>query len=91
MDLSFYRCREVDAYTLYPWVHQYCNNVCVEDQTRPITFPDVSPASLPEDAEFSMAAGDFLEVYTEPGMHSGVTLQRAVSQKFAIKIQGARP
>lgn len=34
---------------------------------RPIKFPDISPfdESTSEDMEFSMAAGDFLEIYTE--------------------------
>ena len=27
-----------------------------------VTFPDVEPGDLPEDAQFSMVAGDFLEV-----------------------------
>jgi carnosine N-methyltransferase len=62
------KCQDVNMYTLYPWVHQFCNNKRSEDQIRPITFPDVRPADLPrsEDCNFSMAAGDFLEVYTEP-------------------------
>jgi carnosine N-methyltransferase len=33
---------------------------------RSVSFPDVDPASLPEGSCFSMAAGDFLEVYAEP-------------------------
>lgn len=59
---------------LYPWVHQFCNMRSSSEQTRPVTFPDVNPADistvLADDArfpQFSMAAGDFLEVYTEPG------------------------
>lgn len=38
-----------------------------EDQLEPITFPDTDPSDVPEGANFSMAAGDFLEVYQEPG------------------------
>ena len=30
----------------------------------PVKFPDVDPGDLPEDAQFSMIAGDFLEVST---------------------------
>ena len=52
---------------MYPWVHQYCNNWSFEDQTAKVTFPDINPSDLPHTADFSMAAGDFLEVYTEPG------------------------
>ncbi|PAA65187.1 hypothetical protein BOX15_Mlig014030g1, partial [Macrostomum lignano] len=60
------RCSEPNCFTLYPWVHQFCNNWSWADQLRPITFPDVSPADLPKSGSFSMAAGDFLEIYTEP-------------------------
>ena len=37
------------------------------DQIEPIRFPDVDPSELPPNSNFSMAAGDFLEVYQEPG------------------------
>ncbi|XP_029960319.1 carnosine N-methyltransferase [Salarias fasciatus] len=57
------RCEKVNALTLYPWIHQFSNNKKSCDQTRPITFPDVNPQSLPIDSEFSMVAGDFVEVY----------------------------
>ncbi|KAK3094979.1 hypothetical protein FSP39_008676 [Pinctada imbricata] len=59
------KCREVNSFTLYPWVHQWTNNKYTEDQTQPITFPDVNPSDLPLNSNFSMAAGDFLEVYQE--------------------------
>ena len=52
---------------LYPWIHQFCNNILSSDQTSPIQFPDVNPNQLNPDVNFSMAAGDFLEVYTDPG------------------------
>ncbi|KAM9743531.1 carnosine N-methyltransferase [Menidia menidia] len=60
------RCEQVNALTLYPWIHQFSNNKKSSDQTRPIRFPDINPQSLPYDADFSMVAGDFVEVYTEP-------------------------
>lgn len=53
---------------LYPWIHQHSNNKSNEDRTRSITFPDVDPSSISDEVEFSMAAGDFLEIYKEPGM-----------------------
>jgi len=62
------RCHDVNMYTLYPWVHQYCNNMSNADQIRPIEFPDVSPTDMPPNSNFSMAAGDFLEVYEDAGM-----------------------
>ncbi|XP_028658190.1 carnosine N-methyltransferase [Erpetoichthys calabaricus] len=60
------RCSEVNSRTLYPWIHQFSNNKQSADQTRPVHFPDVNPQSLPPNSDFSMVAGDFLEVYTEP-------------------------
>ena len=61
------KSKQKNEYTFYPWVHQYCNNASAKDQIRPVTFPDISPSSsLSSDANFSMIAGDFLEVYSDP-------------------------
>ncbi|XP_008293928.1 carnosine N-methyltransferase [Stegastes partitus] len=60
------RCEKVNALTLYPWIHQFSNNKKSSDQTRPIRFPDVNPQSLPLTSDFSMVAGDFVEVYSDP-------------------------
>ncbi len=71
--LLFVRCGpDTNIFTLYPWIHQFCNNRANSDQIRPITFPDVSPNEIANqpDANFSMAAGDFLEIYTDPGKYS---------------------
>lgn len=59
------RCDKVNSLILYPWIHQFSNNKKSSDQTRPISFPDVNPQSLPLNSDFSMVAGDFLEVYTD--------------------------
>ncbi|XP_058493136.1 carnosine N-methyltransferase [Solea solea] len=59
------RCEKVNALTLYPWIHQFSNNKKSSDQTRPIRFPDVNPQSLPLTSDFSMVAGDFVEVYSD--------------------------
>ncbi|XP_065071154.1 carnosine N-methyltransferase-like [Rhopilema esculentum] len=55
-----------NSITYYPWVHQYCNIVKPDNHIAAVKFPDVNPRELPQDAKLSMAAGDFLEVYTEP-------------------------
>ncbi|GAB6032003.1 hypothetical protein CHUAL_010380 [Chamberlinius hualienensis] len=59
------KCTETNLYTLYPWVHQTCNNLKAENQVKTVTFPDVDPSDIPRNSGFSMAAGDFLEIYTE--------------------------
>ncbi|XP_061586828.1 carnosine N-methyltransferase [Cololabis saira] len=60
------RCEKVNALSLYPWIHHFSNNKKSADQTRMIRFPDVNPQSLPLNSDFSMVAGDFVEVYTDP-------------------------
>ncbi|XP_074658207.1 carnosine N-methyltransferase-like isoform X2 [Tubulanus polymorphus] len=60
------RCHSVNSLTFYPWIHQWCNNRRHDDQIKAMRFPDADPSAIPPDANFSMAAGDFLEVYTEP-------------------------
>eukprot|EP01135_Chromosphaera_perkinsii_P011579 Nk52_evm18s2449 gene=Nk52_evmTU18s2449 len=53
-------------YAIYPWIHSYNNHQRFEDQVKPVMIPDVLPSNLPVTADFSMAAGDFLEVYRDP-------------------------
>ena len=64
---AHFRCESVNSLTLYPWIHQFSNNKRSSDQTRSVSFPDIDPQSLPITSDFSMVAGDFCEVYTEPG------------------------
>lgn len=60
------RCLVENEFKLYPYVHQYVNNLNRNDQTRAITFPDVSPTQRPpKKGTMNMVAGDFLEVYRE--------------------------
>ena len=60
------RCRGTHLYRLHPWCTTHTNHLKPEDQSAAVTFPDTDPSLMPADAPFSMAAGDFLEVYTEP-------------------------
>ncbi|KAI7831922.1 N2227-like protein-domain-containing protein [Kickxella alabastrina] len=57
---------QVGQYMIYPFVHQFSNVVRAEDQLRAVQIPDVLPSKLPfpQSAEFSMTAGDFIEVYS---------------------------
>ena len=64
---AHFRCEKVNSLTLYPWIHQFSNNKRSSDQTRSVSVPDIDPQSLPITSDFSMVAGDFCEVYTEPG------------------------
>ncbi|XP_014227359.1 carnosine N-methyltransferase isoform X1 [Trichogramma pretiosum] len=59
------KCRGINSFRVHPWVHQYMNNIEPQHQIKEVYFPDINPSDLPENAQFSMVAGDFLEVYTE--------------------------
>ncbi|XP_036339294.1 carnosine N-methyltransferase isoform X1 [Rhagoletis pomonella] len=65
-------CTEENKYTLYPWVHQFVNNLRMADQVMPIRFPDICPAKNPPKGNLMMAAGDFLEVYKTPNSYDCV-------------------
>lgn len=56
----------VNEHVIYPYVHSVGNWRTAGDMLRPVRIPDVLPASLPPDVEFSMVAGDFVEVYAKP-------------------------
>jgi carnosine N-methyltransferase len=52
---------------IYPWIHQHCNMPSAEIQTAEVRIPDVLISDgVPSTADFSMVAGDFIEVYSEP-------------------------
>ncbi|XP_023344235.1 carnosine N-methyltransferase [Eurytemora carolleeae] len=59
------KCTTINSFKIQPYIHNFCNNISDEDQLKTVHFPDVDPNQLPEDRKFSMAAGDFLEVYNE--------------------------
>ncbi|KAK9676523.1 hypothetical protein RND81_11G082700 [Saponaria officinalis] len=56
----------VDEWTIYPWIHSNCNSLSDADQLRPVSIPDILPASAGITEGFSMCGGDFIEVYTDP-------------------------
>lgn len=58
----FIRCCSTNMHQVYPWVHQYVNNLKPEHQTKGVSFPDINPRELTANSVFTMAAGDFLEV-----------------------------
>ena len=50
---------------VHPWVMQTCNTRSSADLIRGCQVPDTPPWSLPDGANMSMVAGDFLEVYRD--------------------------
>uniref|UniRef100_A0A182NK66 carnosine N-methyltransferase n=1 Tax=Anopheles dirus TaxID=7168 RepID=A0A182NK66_9DIPT len=59
------RCVIANQCTIYPWVHQFVNNLSQQSQLVPVTFPDVSPTKFPPKGTMNMVAGDFLQVYRD--------------------------
>lgn len=64
--LFFFRSTGAHTHMIYPWVHQFSNVKSRDYQLTTVTVPDVDPSQLPQLGLFSMAAGDFLQVYTIP-------------------------
>uniref|UniRef100_A0A915HT62 carnosine N-methyltransferase n=1 Tax=Romanomermis culicivorax TaxID=13658 RepID=A0A915HT62_ROMCU len=59
-------CKAINSVTIYPFVHQWTNNLSYEDQVRPVSIPDVETSSpMPDGVKFCMSAGDFTEIYAK--------------------------
>ncbi|KAJ3112406.1 hypothetical protein HDU96_004585 [Phlyctochytrium bullatum] len=56
---------EMMTHEIFPWVHSFSNLATPDHQLRGVKIPDVYPGNIPENASFSMVAGDFLEVYSQ--------------------------
>ena len=59
------KCQGTKHTTIYPFVHQRCNNLLATDQIRPVEIPDLDPSQLPAGINFSMNAGNFTDIYEE--------------------------
>ncbi|XP_030482582.2 uncharacterized protein LOC115699363 isoform X2 [Cannabis sativa] len=58
---------DAGEWKIYPWIHSNCNSLSDSDQLRPVSIPDIHPASSAGLTEgFSMCGGDFVEVYNDP-------------------------
>jgi hypothetical protein len=53
---------QVHKYTIYPYIHSFSNAPDHASILRPITVPDILPSSLPAGSDFSLIAGDSLQV-----------------------------
>ncbi|KAG4108714.1 N2227-domain-containing protein [Neocallimastix lanati (nom. inval.)] len=54
-------------FRIYPWIHSFSNTEKSEHQIAPVDIPDILPGNLPKETNFSMVAGDFIEVYRASG------------------------
>ena len=57
--------KRANQFKMYPWVHSFSNVASQSIQMKEVMIPDVLVETIPSTADFSMAAGDFLQVYAE--------------------------
>lgn len=60
------RVTEPESLEIFPFIHNNSNVVTLNDQLRKVTLPDVNPRDLPQGADFSMCAGEFVVRYDCP-------------------------
>ncbi|WBW72812.1 methyltransferase, CARNMT1-like protein [Schizosaccharomyces osmophilus] len=54
----------INEFVIHPYIHSFSNHVTRDNQAAEVAIPDVVPSEcLNHGAFFSMAAGDFIEVY----------------------------
>ncbi|WFC96364.1 carnosine N-methyltransferase [Malassezia brasiliensis] len=58
--------QRVRQHVVYPYIHSVSNWVTAADLLRGVAIPDVLPSSLAPGTDFSMVAGEFVEVYAKP-------------------------
>lgn len=57
---------EPNSYSIYPFIHNWCNLFDAKDPIKPYKIPDVCPNDIIKPgAEFSMVAGEFMEAYKD--------------------------
>lgn len=54
-----------NQHILYPFIHSSSNWRTAADMLRAIKIPDINPTDLPSHIDFSMVAGEFVEVYSK--------------------------
>ncbi|KJA23747.1 hypothetical protein HYPSUDRAFT_184819 [Hypholoma sublateritium FD-334 SS-4] len=57
---------EIKKHTFYPYVHSFSNAPNRQSILQAVSIPDVAPSDLPSDADFSLVAGDFEEIFGDP-------------------------
>lgn len=63
-----------EQYEIYPFIHGLINHESEEQMFRSVKVPDkLALDVVPQDADFSMAAGEFTEIYKESeGKFNGI-------------------
>lgn len=64
-DFMLNKTIEQNQFKIYPFIHDFTNIYKLDDVFREILIPDVVPGDeLGEDTDFSMVAGEFVEIYS---------------------------
>lgn len=64
------RCLIDNQFEIFPFCHQFVNNLKRDDPLVPCRFPDISAFQNPPKGEMNMIAGDFVQVYGDPSQHN---------------------
>ncbi|CAG9321021.1 unnamed protein product [Blepharisma stoltei] len=55
-----------NQFTVFPFIHDFSNVFTLNEIFRPVKIPDICPGEeLKEGSDFSMVAGDFIEIYSQ--------------------------
>ncbi|KAF8944723.1 hypothetical protein BGZ47_003789 [Haplosporangium gracile] len=57
------KTQQINQFKIYPYIHSFSNIIKSSDVLTEATIPDVNPSEIPRGTDFSMVAGDFIEVY----------------------------
>jgi hypothetical protein len=86
-------CKEKNIFTIYPYVHESKNLYIPDDQMRSVQIPDVNPVALPPGGSLSMAAGDWMDIFSDlPSeyIHGSYSRMQAREKRRHIKFSQQR-
>jgi carnosine N-methyltransferase len=65
-DYILNKTNKAEEFEIFPFIHDFSNVMSTKDIFKSVKVPDVCPAEvLSHDADFSMVAGEFVEVYSK--------------------------
>lgn len=70
------KTQRINQFKIYPYIHSFSNIVKSSDVLTEATIPDVNPSEIPRGTDFSMVAGDFIEVYGMEEENYGKTMKK---------------
>lgn len=69
------KTQQINQFKIYPYIHSFSNIIKSSDVLTEATIPDVNPSEIPRGTDFSMVAGDFIEVYGMEEENYGKTMK----------------